>query len=299
MAISTLQWDCLSALTPGDEVTFAYLAARVGGDVAVTELFDLGHLESGGGRKLTRTKASADAFLLYESLPHDGSRRSNATARAESGLSVRRYEHAKAVLEASGEIARGRGPGGSIRRSMASDTRPSAPTERALYEPVRAALHASITGAPQFQVAAITADGAGGRKRGQWTRPDLVDLVVHDYENLPGPVLEVHSFEVKPRGTARDLRGVYEAAAHQRQAHTSSLIIEWPSTEQPPEAVQLECSRFDVGLALFSESELDWVVSPKRREPDPTDLNALVGEALNALSESDRVAYRRAIGKAE
>lgn len=114
------------------------MAKKVGGEAALAELLELGHVARGDGRKLFRTKASVDAFTLFEALPEDGTGLGNGTAQRLSGLPTRRYERARSLLLASGEISRGRGRGGSIRRVELADTsRAGASRESDLYEPLR------------------------------------------------------------------------------------------------------------------------------------------------------------------
>jgi type I restriction enzyme M protein len=108
------------------------LAARWGGDAIVQELIEAGHLKPDGGRVL-RTKTSVDAASLWEVLPEDGSTIGNQRARSELGWkSVRRFEAAKTLLVATGEIALGRGRGSSIRRKLEIASTPDVPTTASL-----------------------------------------------------------------------------------------------------------------------------------------------------------------------
>ncbi|WP_460871082.1 class I SAM-dependent DNA methyltransferase [Nocardioides pakistanensis] len=93
-------------------------------------MVEVGHLTVDGGR-VTRTKASVDAAALWDVLPEDGSTIGNQRARERLGWkSERRYEAAKALLLATGEIALGRGRGGSVRRlGDQADAAAKAPVE--------------------------------------------------------------------------------------------------------------------------------------------------------------------------
>ena len=113
-------WNELIAFEPGDAKNRGPLAGRWG-EEAVAELVSAGHLEEDGGR-VVRTKASADAALLWEITPEDGSGIGNQRARETLGWKdEKRYEAARALLLATGEIVLGRGRGGSIRRASAND----------------------------------------------------------------------------------------------------------------------------------------------------------------------------------
>ena len=120
-------WNDLIDMEPGELKNHTPLAARWGGDAVVRELIDAGHLKPDGGRVL-RTKTSVDAASLWEVLPEDGSTIGNQRARSELGWkSIPRFEAAKTLLVATGEIALGRGRGGSIRRKLEVATTPDAP----------------------------------------------------------------------------------------------------------------------------------------------------------------------------
>src|SRR4051794_30134342 len=115
MPIRDNVWNDLVDMHPGEMKNRSPLAARWQSDAAVEELVDAGHLTVDGGR-VTRTKASADAVALWEVLPEGGSAVGNQRARERLGWkSERRYDTAKALLLATGEIAVGRGRGGSVR----------------------------------------------------------------------------------------------------------------------------------------------------------------------------------------
>ena len=109
-------WNELIEMQPGELKNRGPLAARLG-DANIEDLVESGHLVVDGGR-VSRTNISVDAEALWEVLPEDGSTIGNQRARTELGWkSERRYDAAKALLLATGEIALGRGRGGSVRRA--------------------------------------------------------------------------------------------------------------------------------------------------------------------------------------
>lgn len=116
VAIEDIVWNDLIEMEPDRAKNRGPLAARWGGEHVVEELINAGHLKAEGGR-LTRTKASEDAAILWEVLPEDGTTIGNQRAQRALGWhSTRRYDDAKRVLLATEEVALGRGRGGSIRR---------------------------------------------------------------------------------------------------------------------------------------------------------------------------------------
>src|SRR4029453_12263483 len=120
-------WNDLIDMEPDELKNRTPLEVRWRGDAVVQELIEAGHLKPDGGRVL-RTKTSVDAASLWEVLPEDGSTIGNQRARSELGWkSVQRFEAAKTVLVATGEIALGRGRGGSIRRKLEVASAPDFP----------------------------------------------------------------------------------------------------------------------------------------------------------------------------
>jgi type I restriction enzyme M protein len=116
MSIPDHVWNDLIEMEPGQGKNRAPLVTRWGGEHVVEELIEAGHLRADGGR-VSRTKTSADAAYLWDVLPVDGTSMGNQRAQSELGWqSSNRYDAAKQLLLATGEIAVGRGRGGSIRR---------------------------------------------------------------------------------------------------------------------------------------------------------------------------------------
>lgn len=119
-------WPQLAELQADEAHDRPTLSRRWGDDV-VDLLVDAGHLVAVGAR-LQRTEVSVDAAMLRELLPADGSGIGNQRARQALGWNgEQRYEAAKALLLATGEIVLGRGRGGSIRRAGRVDAAPPVP----------------------------------------------------------------------------------------------------------------------------------------------------------------------------
>lgn len=132
MPIRDNVWDDLIEMAAGELQNRAPLAARWGSDSVIEALIKAGHLAAEGGRVM-RTKASVDAETLWNILPDDGSTIGNQRARDQLGWkSERRYDTAKGLLLATGEIAVGRGRGGSIRRVSDQQSEPDGSTAAAV-----------------------------------------------------------------------------------------------------------------------------------------------------------------------
>ena len=135
MPIADDVWNDLVDMTPGELKNRGPLTSRWGGEDVVDTLIAVGHLRA-EGRRVTRTKASADAEALWGVLPEDGSTIGNQRAQTELGWrGAQRYEAAKTLLLATDEVILGRGRGGSIRRRVAEDEAAPETEPRATQSP--------------------------------------------------------------------------------------------------------------------------------------------------------------------
>ncbi|HVN86350.1 MAG TPA: hypothetical protein VMW17_16065 [Candidatus Binatia bacterium] len=161
--------------------------------------------------------------MLFASLPKEGTSVGNTTLlqklreaakqKLDIDLSDDMYWEIRNALVAAGKIAKGRGLGGSAYRVQSANQ---------------------------------------GRKKpgGKWTRPDFALAAVKSFPYIPGKVLELITFEVKPADDYR-IEGVFETAAHSRFSHKSCLLIYAPSGKpdtQDSERVEREYERFGLGL---------------------------------------------------
>ena len=113
--------------------------------------------------------------------------------------------------------------------------------------------------------------------------------------HVPGVVAEIHSYELKPYGAAERLLGVYEASGHQRRAHYSTLVLEWPldGEREVPEEIEKECLRLGVGLTLIWGSDVEPRLDAQRNSPAPNEMNEFLQDVL--FNVDDRTAYLQAI----
>ena len=300
--LSITAWECLRTMAPRRPNHVGPIAKRLGSDKMVEELIKSGHLKRDGA-KVVRTTASVDAMTVFDCLPGDGSSRGNMAVQRESGLSDRRYQSANRLLLRTGEVAPAQGRGGGLRRAADVDDGPrtrGVKQESELYEPFKAFLDSEAQPLGQtLRLCQVTANGEGQRRgRGTWTRPDVVVISVTDWELLPGVDVEIHSYELKPYREAEKLLGVYEASGHQRRAHYSTLVLEWPpdSERVVPEEIEKECSRLGVGLTLMLGSGVRSRVVARRNSPAPGELHDFLQDVL--FREDDHAEYLRAIGRA-
>lgn len=300
MPLSIAAWECLGTMMPRRPNHVGPIAKRLGSEKLLEELIKSGHLKRDGA-KVVRTTASVDAMTVFDCLPGDGSSRGNTTLQRESGLSDRRYQSANRLLLLTGEVALAQGRGGALRRAADVDDGPrtrGVKQESELYEPFKAFLESGVQPLGQtLRLCQVTANGEGHRRgRGTWTRPDVVAISVTNWELFPGVDVEIHSYELKPYREAEKLIGVYEASGHQRRAHYSTLVLEWPpdSERVVPDEIEKECSRLGVGLTLMWGGDVKSRLVARRNSPAPGELHEFLQDVL--FREEDLANYLEAIG---
>jgi len=200
-----------------------------------------------------------------------------------------------------GEVEKGRGKGGSIRRvgieDVVDDPVVSPPPnfitrEADLYEPIakvlseRWAQEAALL--DQFRVE-ITAKQGARETGGKWSRPDITLASCTAYPYVPGKHLDIITFEVKPC-SAIDVTAVYEALAHRRAATQSYVIFNVPQHDRDIDEGLLtpicdEAKQHGIGVIVCREAGdyETWVerTSPTRHQPDPQLLNDFIAKQLS------------------
>jgi hypothetical protein len=124
---------------------------------------------------------------------------------------------------------------------------------------------------------------------------------VFRYDWLPEISVEVSTYEIKPAAEARKLESVYEAAAHGRWAHRSSLVIELREGDKPEESILGEVGRFNLGLYTMHRQsqghfDIQPIIEPRPTQAQPQALNQLLEHFLGENREL-RQSYLRAIGQ--
>lgn len=301
MPLTNAAWECLRTMSPKSPKHVGPIERRLGSVKSLDELIAFRHLKRSGAM-VVRTAASVDAFSVFDCLPDDGASRGNTTLKSAAGLTDRRYEAATKLLLRSGEVAPAGGAGGALRRAGDGPRAGAVKQESNLYEPFKKWLESGDKPSDQIlRLCLVTATGEGHRRgRGAWARPDVVVISVSSvtaWEFVPGVVAEIHSYELKPYREAEKLPGVYEACAHQRRAHYSTLVLEWPpdGDRKVPAEIEDECSRLGVGLAFMWGSKVTRQLEPRRNSPAPDKLQEFLQDALSR--DEDRTAYLQAIGR--
>ncbi len=254
---------------------------------------------------------------LWRTLPPDGEMVTNVDIRSRDEFSEvdgHDLQEARRELKRAGlvDLRSGR-DGGGLRRVVptgAATEEVSEPTpipdervqdrlEHELYEPFRSWLIQELDDdAFVFAEAVIT---ARARRQGKWTQPDVAQLTVTNFDNLPAATVELSTYELKRRADAGKLEAVYEAAAHGRWAHRVNLVLEVESRDSKvaPEILK-DAERFGLGVykLWFSEpgrASVQRLISSGVQTPEDSDLDDMIGVVLDQLARKDQHRYRQAV----
>ncbi len=246
----------------------------------------------------------SDAEILMSYVPEDGSLARNALLIEQLGWNKDKYWRVREALLESGVLERGRGKGGSVRRTVSNaDPAPDPAAvakairnspEAQLYEPLLAVLSSEWVREMRvepdqihFEITARQGKKATG---GRWTRPDITAVSVRTFQHLPGKYFDVWTFEVKPI-EALDVTAVFEAASHASRATRSYALLQVPngSPDNYADVVDRcvrEAARLRVGLITFS-SPSDWTtwetkVEAPKLDTAPEALDEFVGYLSDA-----------------
>lgn len=254
---------------------------------------------------------------LWDALPPDGEQVTNVEIRSRDEFAEkdgRDLQEARRELKRAGlvELRSGR-DGGGLRRIVDGHgieeadgeevvapppgSRVAERLEHELYTPFCDWLIQELdTDAFAFATALVT---ARSRRQGKWTQPDVCQLTVTNFENLPAVTVELSSYELKRRADAGKLEAVYEAAAHGRWAHRANLVLEVKDRESKvaPEILK-DGERFGLGVykLWFTEPtrvSVQRLVASRVQAPEDSDLDDMISVVLGQLPAKDRNAYKR------
>ncbi|MEW6411973.1 MAG: hypothetical protein AB1483_05800 [Candidatus Zixiibacteriota bacterium] len=256
--------------------------------------------------KIDRQKRKSLAKFILGEVPSNGSTVSNQWLIAKAkknGFTEDEYWFVRNELIDNGTLGKARGKGGTIylvagtAKTAEKRTKKKYAKEKSLYKPC----HDVIMGFwikdagldPRKCVTQVTANQGGRKTGGKWTRPDITVISVRTYEFIPGKILDVTTFEIKPANDL-DVKGVFEAASHSRFAHKSYLAVHLPDGKKESDDfknLQKECERFGVGFIYFEKSD-DWttweiVTDPDRKNPAPEEVDRFISTQMSKENQKD------------
>jgi hypothetical protein len=229
-----------------------------------------------------------------------------AKGRLGGDLSDGDYWSIRNQLLDDGKIVRGAGLGGSVKRVLTEGEAKQGGTrvagqarENDLYKPFSSTITSVFTKVKQIEhfVCQITANQGRRQTGGQWTRPDITLAAVRMFQYVPGRILEVITFEVKPLN-AFGVEGVFETAAHSVFANKCYLAVQVPKGEVASgdfDRLKRLCKRFGVGLLTFADPA-DWgtfeeIVEPQHWNPDPAEVSDFISEQLSGENKRKIAAW--------
>lgn len=214
----------------------------------------------------------------------------NRKLRTKLGWEEDFYWRVQGQLIEKGQIAAGRGFGGSVKltQSLASEGPSVAEhqNERELYLPLRDAIETRWIQRFGFDEFKVDETHTRGKKEtgGTYTRPDITAVGIRRYVYL-SKTLEVITFEVKASGDINVL-GVLEAIAHREAANRSYVIYmasrqTFEESKEEDRIIEL-AQKHGVGIILANkvDSVEDWeiVLDALRHDPDPARLDRFLGD---------------------
>jgi hypothetical protein len=244
-------------------------------------------------------------FITY--IPKDGKPIGNMTLLAElqkkyKDLSDDDYWKVRNSLIDSGKISKARGKGGSVylldiapQEEKKDEKKKTRTKEIELYEPFIKVIKDFWVKDNDIDDYLIANTSNQGKKKtgGRWTRPDVTLISMKNYQFIYGKIMEVITFEIKPEDNY-GVESVFETASQSVFAHKSFLCINLssgkPETEEFDRIIR-QCELFGVGLIVFEKPEIwetyETIVDPKRREPDPYEVNAFIKQQLPDKTKED------------
>lgn len=257
---------------------------------------------------MTRGDAKQLTSILFDLVPEDGTPIGNvsllerfrkvAKRKLSVYISEEGYWEIRNELIARGLLEKGRGRGGSVYRVSRVEPRkerghPKRIAEADLYSMVSQFVERTWVKDNGISTFVLEKTAAQGKRNtgGKWTRPDLALVSVKSFPYIPGKILEIVTFEVKPENDCR-IEGVFETAAHSRFSHKSYLMIYLPRGDPQTkefERVERECERFGLGLIIFTDPK-EWdsyetIQEAERRNPDPADVSRFIATQVSKSAQ--------------
>jgi hypothetical protein len=254
---------------------------------------------------LTEEKIRQYEEQLLSQVPQEGAIGNTSLIRALQRVSAEWTEELfwairNRLLE-RGHVERGRGKGGSVRRTkviapittalnIAEPIVEQIQAERDLYEPMSKVIKENWSPDSGLDAVIVEVTAQGGRRAdGKWSRPDVTLASYKTYPYVPGRHFDLITFEIKPTD-GLDVTVVYEALAHRRAATRAYALLHIPEErnvelEEILEEIVLEAKRVGVGVIVAGvpSNYETWeeLVEASRHEPEPQRLNDFLSKQVS------------------
>lgn len=238
--------------------------------------------------------------IIMALVPKDGKSIGNKSLLAELKKKVKDlpdddYWKIRNRLIEAGKLSKARGKGGAVYLPEANQQEIKKDEEKKprikendLYDPFIKVVKEYWVKENDIEDYIVDKTANQGRKKtgGRWTRPDITLISMKNYQFIYGKIMDVITFEIKPENDY-GVESVFETASQSVFAHKSFLCIHLSSGKQETEEFERivrQCELFGVGLIVFEKPD-DWktyetIIEPKRREPDPYEVNVFIKQQL-------------------
>jgi hypothetical protein len=241
-------------------------------------------------------KLSEDAEKLLEVLPAVG-RITNQTAMNLTGWDFEKVRRAKFELRDNRLVEVRASFGGPFgRTSLSPKTEVTdtilASNEAELYEPFQEWLKEEfspndfVNGRDLFEV--IVPANRRPKDAGKWEIPDLISISLKKYRFIPEVDCKTISFEVKPKSTAFQVYGIFEAISHSKFGNQSYYCFEYPKEDdfidnQDYQRIEQEAKTHGIGLIQiwFTDKDKKFIngkviLEAKNLKYDPNTLSLFI-----------------------
>jgi len=219
-----------------------------------------------GGHHMPNLEILANRLLHI--LPPDGTQLPNATARTLLGQAIEEpipgdtYFDVLDLFESRGQIRRGRGRGGVVRRIAVASANQPPPSlsENELMPSLQRYLELRFWRRLQLPDDAywtVIDTSTGGARNGKWRRGDFTGVAIAPRAVLRGTDIELYTIELKAEGSG-DIDASHEAQAQTRGSHYGYLVWHLPDRAKHQHRlsmVEQECQRLGIGLIVFSDPQ--------------------------------------------
>jgi hypothetical protein len=134
---------------------------------------------------------------------------------------------------------------------------------------------------------------------GTWSRPDITVVALSSYKYIPGKHIDIITFEVK-HSNCFDIKGVYEALSHRRNANMSYLLQHIDQDNNSPQSdyfrqILQEAKQHGIGIIIFEDPNdyetWDEILEPVRNETHPAKLHDFIASQLPDHVKDDLILW--------
>jgi len=263
--------------------------------------------------------ADEDLKILIQKLDELGGKAGNKALREALGWNStpERYWAARGRAIDMGQLATGRGKGGSVRLATLEPEesindvtptlqRPEYSRESDLYPGAMRTIETGWVKEANYDAYLIetTATKGSADTGGKWSRPDVAVLAMKSFPYLPHRIFDIITFEIKPRNHIT-VEGVFEALSHQQFASRAYVIFHLPEDAIPNSFADVSNSGRIISIAqkhgvgvIVAQDIADYdtwetVVPAARNQFDPEQANQFIAKSFSESSREQFIKWHK------